>query len=62
MATVRTLPCHWISQEGTGVLAEFADRLPGRETIAARMVLAVDGEPVAYAGPHGQSLAWFGPA
>lgn len=62
VATVRTLPCHWISQEGTGVLAEFAGRLPGRETIAARMVLAVDGEPVAYAGPHGQSLDWFGPA
>ncbi|MGW6424120.1 DUF2332 domain-containing protein [Nocardia sp. NPDC055053] len=60
--SVRTLPCHWVSQEGTGVIAEFADRLPETDSGTARMVLAVDGDPVAYAGPHGQSLDWFGPA
>ncbi|MFC6013240.1 DUF2332 family protein [Nocardia lasii] len=47
------------------------DRLPGgsstgcppRDTeAAARLVLALDDEPLAYAGPHGQSLDWFGPA
>ncbi|WP_280306915.1 DUF2332 domain-containing protein [Nocardia neocaledoniensis] len=62
VATVRELPCHWVSQEGVGVLPDFADRLPREETTAARMVVAVDGEPVAWAGPHGQSLDWFGPA
>ncbi|MFE6920484.1 DUF2332 domain-containing protein [Nocardia sp. NPDC057663] len=62
VTTVRALPCHWVSQEGTGVIAAFADRLPERDSGTARMALAVDGEPVAYAGPHGQSLDWFGPA
>ncbi|MGY0497274.1 DUF2332 domain-containing protein [Nocardia sp. FBN12] len=61
-ATVRGLPCHWISQEGTGVLSSLADRLPRRESVAARLVLALDDEPLAFAGPHGQSLDWFGPA
>ncbi|MFD3706018.1 DUF2332 domain-containing protein [Nocardia sp. NPDC058658] len=61
-ATVRNLPCHWVSQEGTGVLTWQADRLPPREGAAARMVLALDDEPLAFAGPHGQSLDWFGPA
>jgi hypothetical protein len=61
-ATVRDLPCHWISQEGTGVLGSLADRLPPREDMAARLVLALDDEPLAFAGPHGQSLDWFGPA
>ncbi|MGW5923733.1 DUF2332 domain-containing protein [Nocardia fluminea] len=60
--TVRNLPCHWVSQEGTGVLSSPADRLPPRESIAARLVLALDDEPLAFAGPHGQSLDWFGPA
>ncbi|WP_342801685.1 DUF2332 domain-containing protein [Nocardia sp. No.11] len=62
VASVRALPCHWVSQEGTGVVAEFTDLLPERDSNTTRMVLAVDGEPVAYAGPHGQSLDWFGPA
>ncbi|MFD5177371.1 DUF2332 domain-containing protein [Nocardia sp. NPDC058379] len=62
IAAVRMLPCHWVSQEGTGVIAEFTDRVPVQDSGRARMVLAVDGEPVAYAGPHGQSLDWFGPA
>lgn len=61
-ATVQDLPCHWVSQEGTGVIASLVDRLPTRESEAARLVLALDDEPLAYAGPHGQSLDWFGPA
>ncbi|MFD3510374.1 DUF2332 domain-containing protein [Nocardia sp. NPDC058666] len=60
--TVLGLPCHWVSQEGTGVLASLADRLPPRQSESARMVLALDDEPLAFAGPHGQSLDWFGPA
>lgn len=61
-ATVRELPCRWISQEGTGVLTSLVDRLPPLDTDAARMVLALDDVPLAFAGPHGQSLDWFGPA
>lgn len=61
-ATVRELPCHWVSQEGPGVLASLVDRLPARESAAARLVLALDDEPLAFAGPHGLSLDWFGPA
>ncbi len=61
-ATVRGLPCHWVSQEGTGVLDSLADRLPRRASESARLVLALDDEPLAFAGPHGQSLDWFGPA
>lgn len=44
------------------MIAEFTGRLPERDSGSARMVLAVDGEPVSYAGPHGQYLDWFGPA
>ncbi|MFD4353479.1 hypothetical protein ACFWPX_13035 [Nocardia sp. NPDC058518] len=44
------------------MLASLVDRLPARESAAARLVLALDDEPLAFAGPHGQSLDWFGPA
>ncbi|WP_219506361.1 DUF2332 domain-containing protein [Nonomuraea ceibae] len=55
--TVRALPGHWISNEAPGVLP-----LPGTpEPPAGRavFVLALDGRPLAFAGPHGQSLDWF---
>ncbi len=58
--TVRALPCHWISQEGTGVLPWLTEQLPERDSDAARMVVALDEVALAYAGPHGQSLDWFG--
>ncbi|MFD3747214.1 DUF2332 domain-containing protein [Nocardia sp. NPDC058633] len=61
-ATVRNLPCHWISQEGTGVLPSLVDRTPAPASKAAQLVLALDDEPLAFAGPHGQSLDWFVPA
>lgn len=60
--TMRGLPCHWISQEGPGVLPQLADRLPARDADTARLVLALDEVPLAFTGPHGQSLDWFGPA
>lgn len=58
--TVRTLPCHWISNEGGGIIESVVDRLPKplSETGAAH-ILTLDGEPLAYAAPHGQSLDWF---
>ncbi|WP_278262868.1 DUF2332 domain-containing protein [Nocardia sp. AG03] len=58
--TVRALPCHWISQEGPGVLPWLTDQLPGRDSDDAQLVVALDEVALAYAGPHGQSLGWFG--
>ena len=43
----------WISNEGAGAFPEFDERIAKQSK--ARFVLAVDGKPVAYAGPHGQS-------
>ncbi|MGW5454192.1 DUF2332 domain-containing protein [Nocardia sp. NPDC003979] len=60
--TVRSLPCHWISQEGTGVLPWLSGRLPPRASEEARMVVALDEVAAAFADPHGRSLDWFGPA
>ncbi|MGW3623752.1 DUF2332 family protein [Streptomyces sp. NPDC000880] len=58
--TVRALPGHWISNEGPRVLPSVGQRLPrpAPEDRAA-FVLALDGQPVAFTGPHGQSLDWF---
>ncbi|QIS11914.1 DUF2332 domain-containing protein [Nocardia arthritidis] len=58
--TVRALPCTWIANEGNEVLPydpallPYTDVPPGRQFILAR-----DGIPLGYAGPHGQSLDWF---
>ncbi len=55
------MPGHWISNEGTGVVTFEAGALPAPPDPArAAFVLALDGRPVAYTGPHGQSLHWFG--
>ncbi|WP_276207240.1 hypothetical protein [Nocardia mangyaensis] len=35
--------------------------LPQRDSDTARLELVIDEVPVAFAGPHGQSLDWFGP-
>jgi hypothetical protein len=48
----------WISNESPAVFPEIAaklDRKPPRD----RFLLAVDGEPVALTGPHGQSIDWL---
>ncbi|MFC4372479.1 DUF2332 domain-containing protein [Nocardia halotolerans] len=59
-AMVRGLPCRWISQEGAGVLPWLIGALPEVDSGSARMVVAMDEVPLAYAGPHGQTLDWFG--
>jgi hypothetical protein len=58
--TMRSLPGHWISNEAPHVLPCVQARLrrsasPGRAVFA----LALDEQPVAFSGPHGQSLQWF---
>ncbi|MCM2575974.1 DUF2332 domain-containing protein [Streptomyces meridianus] len=59
-ATMRELPCRWISNEAVGVLPSVAERL-GRPVPEDRTVfaLALDGQPVAFTGPHGQFVQWF---
>ncbi|WP_254712001.1 DUF2332 domain-containing protein [Streptomyces sp. TRM64462] len=60
-ATMRRLPGHWISNEATSVLPAVAARLPvpapPDRTVFA---LALDERPLAFTGPHGQALEWFG--
>ncbi|WP_297627563.1 DUF2332 domain-containing protein [Nocardia sp.] len=60
-AVMRTLPCRWITNEGTAVLDFGSATLPPVPT-GIRMITALDGDPVAYAAPHGQTLEWFGSA
>ncbi|MGV3713029.1 DUF2332 family protein [Pseudolysinimonas sp.] len=43
----------WLSNEGEPVFSSIAAAAGGRAN--GRMILAVDGRPVAYTGPHGQS-------
>ncbi|MEU8923984.1 DUF2332 domain-containing protein [Kitasatospora sp. NPDC048545] len=59
-ATVRELPGHWISNEAVSVLPAVARRLPRPAPAGSGLfALARDGRPVAFTGPHGQSLDWF---
>ncbi len=58
---VQGLPGHWIANEGAGVLP-YPDAVlpvPSHPTRSA-FVIALDGVPVAHAGPHGEWLDWFG--
>ena len=57
---VRSLDVIWISNEGEQVLPEISRLLPG--SAGGRTVLAQDGIPHAFTGPHGQSCEGFQPA
>lgn len=57
-AVVRDLPGHWLAQEVPDVLPY--DNLPPPPSDALYNVLALDGIPLAWSRPHGQSLHWFG--
>ncbi|MGA5816767.1 DUF2332 domain-containing protein [Kitasatospora sp. NPDC094028] len=62
-ATMRELPGHWISNEAVSVLPTVAARLPRPAPEGSGLfALALDERPVAFTGPHGQSLDWFGGA
>jgi len=47
---------HWLSLEGASVLPRVREALPAGD---GRFVLALDEHPLAWTGPHGQSLDWF---
>jgi hypothetical protein len=55
---VRASGATWISNERIEVFPEIAKRVPGTHR-DDRFLLAVDGKPVAWTGPHGQSIEWF---
>lgn len=56
---IRGLGARWVSLEGAAVLPEVRQRLqPGAGD--GRFVLALDEHPLAYAGPHGESLDGLG--
>ena len=49
-----------VSFEGAGVLPGVAERLRGLSAPhPTPFVLAVDGEPIAHAGPHGDRVSWL---
>jgi len=53
---VRRAGVRWVSNEGLTVLPQIAAQLPEEDPDAEGFVLALDSEPVARAGPHGQYL------
>lgn len=57
--TVRGSHAVWISNEAPRVFPDIAARA-AQPAPHWRFLLAVDGEPRAWTGPHGQSLEWFG--
>lgn len=61
--TVGALDAHWISNEGRGIVPSAAEALGSLQPPEpAEFVLALDGQPVAWTGPHGQRLDWIGPS
>lgn len=56
---VRQTGAVWISNEPPSVFPEFAQAAPSPPS-PGHFLLAVDGKPVAWTGPHGQSISWFG--
>jgi hypothetical protein len=60
-ATVREAGAEWISNEASGVFPSIAKRAPPSPA-RGRFLISWNGTPVAWAGPHGQSLYWFGTA
>ena len=58
VATVRGSRAVWISNETPRVFPDIAARA-SQPAPHWRFLLAVDGEPKAWTGPHGQSLEWF---
>jgi hypothetical protein len=48
----------WISNEVPSVLPHIAEQAPSPRQ-QGRFLLAIDGKPVAWTGPHGQSIDWF---
>jgi hypothetical protein len=59
-ATVAGLPGHWLSNDVADVVSFRGGLPPVPQAGRHWNVLRRDGAAVAYTGPHGQSLHWFG--
>lgn len=57
---VRDSGARWVSNEGLGIFPEIAAKLPGEDPERSGFILALDGEPLARTGPHGQYLHGLG--
>jgi len=55
---MRSLGVTWISNEHARVFPDVTAQLP-TEPPRDRLLLAIDGQPKAATGPHGQSIDWF---
>jgi hypothetical protein len=61
ISTLGTLPCHWISNEGSSLpLIPDESLPPPLHPDTSSFVVRKDSVALAYAGPHGQYLHWFG--
>lgn len=58
---VRQLPCHWISNEGPGVVPDLAAPASTLADGPVAFLLALDGQGVALTAPHGQEIRWLEP-
>ena len=56
VAQVQDSGARWVSNEGLAVLPEIAATLPGEDPERSGFILALDGQPLARTGPHGQYL------
>jgi hypothetical protein len=57
---VRSLDVTWISNEGAGIVPAAAAALDGRKApVGGQMLLAVNEQPKAFTGPHGDRLDWL---
>lgn len=50
---VRSLGCHWLSQEAPGLFPHIDSRLPSPPPGRLSYALSLDHEPVAFTAPHG---------
>jgi len=51
--------CHfWLANEAPHVIPEIAPRI-GETGLPSRFLVSVNGSPVAWADPHGASVAWI---
>lgn len=54
--------CHWISNEGAGVLPSITSTGPDVPAGHATFVLGLDGREIAWTHGHGRSMRWHRPA
>jgi hypothetical protein len=59
VSLVGELPGHWISNEGVDVTPGVAELLPRPPTDSTSFVVALDGQPKAFAQPHGAAIEWL---